>query len=134
MFLFREILTAALARLGKDITKVCPQINDRDDEDEILQYFQLTLAKESENGHLEKLSALENNALLYRYFQFREKHLCLLVSVKDNNLPTNITSVVETVSCSVQTASVGQKASAHGTLYFVCGNNNFMFFFFFPFE
>ena len=109
------MLAAALARLGKDITKVCPQRNDRDDEDEILQYFQLTLAKESENGHLEKLSALENNALLYRYFQCREKHLCLLVSVKDNNLPTNSTSLLETVSCSAQTASVGQRASAHGS-------------------
>lgn len=109
-----EMLAGALARLGRDITKVCPQINDRDDEDEILQYFQLTLAKESENGHLEKLSTLENNTLLYRYFQFREKHLCLLVSVKDNNLPTSITSVMETVSCSGQTASVGQRASGHG--------------------
>ena len=82
-FLFcSELLASSLSRLGSEVSTLCPQISDREDENELARYFHFVLAKESPNGTLVHVRPLNSDEKLLHMFKTQGSGYCLLLSLK----------------------------------------------------
>ena len=77
-----------------DITTLCPRISDPTNEKEILNNFQLYLARKTSDCEFEKINLLDNDDLLHRHFKRYKSPCCLLVSLVADSPLRNTGSVV----------------------------------------
>ena len=79
-----ELLSGAIARLGAEVMSLCPQMKDRDDEDEIQQHFCFILADHSEDENtFNRMRVLEMDELALSVLSQPLSSGCLMVHTKD---------------------------------------------------
>lgn len=100
-----ELLAGALARLGKEVYSLSPDITDREDEDELNKHFNLILANRRA-GQLSRLRQLNPSDHVFPYFIGNSNNF-LLVALKEriteetvtvSGMPVNIHSSSGTVA------------------------------------
>lgn len=112
------------------MTTACPQIKDREDEEELLTYFQLTLGEEreeeegEERGEIIKLYPLDHDSIVLPLLTTEGDRVdegmtrCLIVSLKSAApLPPVKQHVVEAVICSTPSKLTVQPWSTGELLY-----------------
>lgn len=110
VFSHRELLAGSLARLGSDINALCPQLKDREDEDELAKHFHFVLATESPDGTMAHIRPLDNADKLVHFFKCQESTNCLLLSLK---------SETTAASAEARTTSTEAVDTETGTCVFV---------------
>ncbi len=78
VFSCRELLSSTVARLGGDVLEVCPQLKDREDEEEIQKHFCFILSDQSNDDV--RGDSLDNDALVLPLFF--EPGPCLMLNIR----------------------------------------------------
>ena len=65
---YRELLSGTVARLGSDAESLCPELSDREDEEEIQRLFCFILADQSPEGNLLRRDTLQTEDFVLPLF------------------------------------------------------------------
>ena len=65
---YRELLSGTVARLGSDAESLCPELSDREDEEEIQRLFCFILADQSPEGNLLRRDSLRTEDFVLPHF------------------------------------------------------------------
>ena len=88
-----ELLASSLSRLGSDVNTLCPQISDREDENELAKHFNFVLAKQSLMGTLLHIRPVDNDEKLQGLFRNQGSGYCLLLALKSEDVDASTVAV-----------------------------------------
>lgn len=92
-----ELLAGALARLGQEVYSLCPEVTDREDEEQLNRHFHVVLARGKE-GQFKRLRELGPSDHVFQYFMGQAGGNSLLVALK-NKMATSTQGVVTAGVC-----------------------------------
>ena len=78
-----ELLAGAVARLGSEVTDLCPHMKDKDNEHEIQENFCLVLGEEGEGERVRRrVRVVEQRDLVVQFFPLDSPSACLLLHTR----------------------------------------------------
>ena len=98
-----------MARIGKDVSKICPQIKDRDDEEEVQKLFCFIFAEVKDDNTFRRMEVLETESFVTNLFANLNSNSCLLLHTKeqDHQLETVcLTTPSGNISCTTSHTSL----------------------------